>query len=171
MYWGVVGDLSNGLTSAPPPPSGSCGPTSNGGYTYGQLLQVQNAAFTQNEGIITMWWTPDFIHDRWKYDGLNYRLSKVSFPPYNTDCGKNRRSDGCSTDITVRQGTAAGSCDSPTEVLFKIFSKNLESNTYGFDFLRSMQLTNEEVGIMLGQWAFNASLNGGGFLLVCHRQV
>ena len=101
------------------------------------------------------------MHDKWKYSGTNFRLSKVSFPPYNQECAKHRAP--CVSDITLRQGTAKGSCDQPSEVLFKVFSKHLESDkyTYAFDFLKNMQLTNEEVSIMLGQWAWNATLNNG----------
>merc|ERR1711871_1191633 len=85
-------------------------------------------------------------------------------PPPNKVCVANRATDRCSTDVTLRQGTAAGACDHPNEVLFKVFSKQLESNTYAFEFLRNLQLTNSEVGEMLGKWAFDPNLNNGGAL-------
>ena len=106
------------------------------------------------------------MHDRWKFEGEKYRLTKVSFPPPSAACQKARSTKRCSADITERQGTAEGKCDNPNEVLFKVFSKNLEYNTYAFEFLRNMQLTNEEVGIMLGQWAWNTTLNNGECIIL-----
>ena len=112
-----------------------------------------------------MWWEPDFMHDKWRYTDLKYRLTKVAMPPPNKVCVANRASanDRCSTNVTTRQGTALGNCDHPNEVLFKVFSKQLESNTYAFEFLRNLQLTNSEVGEMLGKWAFDPNLNNGAF--------
>jgi len=136
----------------------------NDSYSYGQMIQVLRAANETKSNIIMWWWKPDGLV--LEFAGSDAELHPVTLPPASEICVAKRVGPGvngrCSSDISVRRGTKAGSCDNDHHALKKVVCSRLYSDTYdvspprrspAYDFIKSIQVTDLEMEDMLKHWA------------------
>jgi hypothetical protein len=103
------------------------GPREDGGYSYGQMQQIFEAAGLQNENILIWWWEPESLTEKWRVDP-KWKLTSIILPDFTKECNLRRptMSEKCSASPLQRQGLqSASGCNNPIELLSKVFSKGL----------------------------------------------
>ena len=103
------------------------GTRDDGGYTYGQMQEIYEAAGRLNENVLMWWWEPETIMERWKLD-KKWKLTSIELPDYSEECNDLRpiTTEKCSADPFIRVGKKTGSgCANPIELLTKVFSNGL----------------------------------------------
>jgi hypothetical protein len=169
------------LPSGEPMALKTAGPLEDGGYSYGQMLQIYEAAGLQNENILIWWWEPTPDLEKWRVDA-KWKLTPIVLPDYNKDCVAKRptHAEKCSATQAERQGRASHSggapglnagCSNPIELLSKIFSKGLRSQlktdysdffgseiaavqTPSHGFLQSLQVDTPFLKELLYEWRY-----------------
>jgi len=133
----------------------------NGGYSYGEMIEIWNAANATTSDIMMWWWRPDAMLS--KYSGSDWSFQEILLPTVTDVCFKNRipPEDRCSTDISVRRGDPLGACDHEAHALLKIMSATMTTRTSsveevrrspGYPFVRALKVNDLEVQSMLNQW-------------------
>ncbi len=133
----------------------------NGGYSYGEMIEIWNAANATKSDIMMWWWKPDSMLS--KYMGSDYEFQEILLPTVTDVCFKNRISpeERCSEDISVRRGDPLGACDYEAHALLKIMSATMPTRTSsveevrrspGYPFVRALKVNDLEMQSMLNQW-------------------
>ena len=133
----------------------------NGGYTYGEELQIWRAANRTRSDVIMWWWQPEPLVEELSFSTWNFQ--EIILPTVTNKCFKSRVSvdDRCSEDITVRQGDPMGGCDEEAHSLQKIVSSVLSKQTRkkpetlrspGYPFVKALKITDLEIQSILNDW-------------------
>ena len=143
------------------------GPQEDGGYSYGQMTQVIEAAGQNDENVLVWWWEPEALLERYKLES-KWQMTSVILKDFSRTCQQSRpsRKKTCGTNSTARAGTNSnGGCDWPVELLTKALStglKNQEKNTDSFAttparrFLSGFRVSTEKVSEVLFNWRWSS---------------
>jgi len=155
LYWQEIAMASSGPLEP------------NGGYSYGQMLQIYTAAAETESDVIIWWWEPDRGFSI--YEGTNAAPQRVALPRPTMECNLYRESDSiqrCSDVLEDRLGAeSTGSCDQDTIQLGRLYSTGFQTATETDDMItRSPALKYLEKVIMpqyggiklLSEWSTQA---------------
>jgi hypothetical protein len=152
LYW-------NGITLIPDGPV-----QPNGGYDYGQMLQIWRAANATQSDVMFWWWRPDALIE--EFHGTNAQFQQVLLPEATDTCSRARvdTEARCSLDIMERRGSPEGACDQEAHALQKVFARSLRERTLdestttlasrspGYSILQSLKITDLEINHMIRTW-------------------
>ncbi|CAB9522519.1 Receptor-type guanylate cyclase gcy [Seminavis robusta] len=103
------------------------GPQGNGGYSYGEAVQIWSAANATKSPVAFMWWSPEPLPEL--YSGTDAEFTRIQFPTPTQECVNNRMdfSKQCDPDIPYEEkmGDPAGVCDTYPYPLKRILSTGL----------------------------------------------
>mmetsp|Transcript_5907 Transcript_5907/g.9296 ORF Transcript_5907/g.9296 Transcript_5907/m.9296 type:complete len:1013 (+) Transcript_5907:46-3084(+) len=100
-----------------------------GGYGYGSMVEILNAANYTKSNILFYWFTPDPTIQ--KFMGTDSEFLPLVLPPPDTVCLKSRTTikERCSTN-GAEDSSPEGACDAEMDSVQKVFVENLYDNTY-----------------------------------------
>jgi hypothetical protein len=136
--------------------------TPNGGYGYGNMIQIWKAANATKSDVMMWWWQPEALLE--EFSSSDTHSFQLVLLPTSTDvCYAARISseDRCSDDITTRRGDSMGACDNEAHALQKIISSSLGkqnmmlphvSHSPGYEFIRSLKITDLEMQNLFKRW-------------------
>lgn len=131
----------------------------NGGYSYGQMLQILTAANTTRQDIMMWWFSPDMTEQL--YVGTDSELTRVRLPQPSEACLESRPPDKCSNNREERLGIIQGSCDYATNQLSTVISTGLLTATTlkddidrspALDFFRQIRMPALSLETLLRDW-------------------
>jgi len=143
------------------------GPESNGGYSYGEAVQIWQAALATKSPVIMTWWTPEPFYEQ--FIGTAAEFTRVLFPPPTQECQDNRIDFriACAADSTLEQrmGDPLGVCDTFPQNLKKVLSTALYEISYSlglaedeafqspaYDAVRSFKMDNLQLDRIFKYW-------------------
>ena len=159
-------------------PLKTAGPRTDGGYSYGQMQQIFEAAGELNENILMWWWEPEAMLEKWKVNP-KFKLTSIGLTDYTEECNENRPTsvEKCGTTSDARAGINSKSgCANPVELLTKTFSNGLREQltawtnltrskthvqTPGHGFLDRLQIDTPFIKKVLYEWRWENP--GGGY--------
>jgi hypothetical protein len=102
----------------------------SGGYSFGQMFEIWEAANATKSDVMMMWWYPETSFQ--KYLRTDSEFSKVNLPPTTQQCieAMVTEEDRCSEDQAIRIGESEGACDYPAIPLQKAASAGLYQAVY-----------------------------------------
>ncbi|CAB9530678.1 Metabotropic glutamate receptor-like protein [Seminavis robusta] len=105
----------------------------NRGYTYGEKLQIWQAANATKQNVVMNWYSPDPTY-QW-YRGTEAEFQEVQLPPPSPNCVRHRVSveERCSENLEDRVGAPEGACGAETQTLEKVVVRNLYDTIYHLD--------------------------------------
>lgn len=138
--------------------------SNSSGYTYQQLSDMWAAANATRSNLMTMWWTPEAMHQASL--GTESEMQKITLTWPTQKCFENRvssRSRCLYEDPVERYGDAAGSCDEAPQLLHKVVATNLYSAIYdsgipeamrspAYDAIQAYKITELQYGEILAAW-------------------
>ena len=98
----------------------------NGGYSYGEMVQIWNAAEATRSPVMMWWWRPgDPLFQ--KFRGRPGQFEPVTLPETTAACteGAVSSDDRCDADPMVRVGDHVGACGQGPETLHKLIASSL----------------------------------------------
>lgn len=133
----------------------------NGGYSYGQMIQIWRAANATKSHVAFWWWTPDATIEEFR--GTDFEFQRVLLPDPTSHCRASRIApeDRCSEDLETRQGGPNGACDNEVNSLQKVVASSLRDlnldipkadRSPGFDAIKNIKVTHLAMNIMLREW-------------------
>mmetsp|Transcript_28694 Transcript_28694/g.57251 ORF Transcript_28694/g.57251 Transcript_28694/m.57251 type:complete len:909 (-) Transcript_28694:96-2822(-) len=139
----------------------SNGPGSTGSYTYGQQIEVLEAAVATQSDILFYWWTPDYTLQ--SYMATKNELQKINLANPTQKCMDSRISveQRCSKDPSDWIGKMEGSCDAAPYALQKLIASNLREKIYnvdealrspGYDIIKSITISNLQLEQIFEIW-------------------
>jgi ABC-type proline/glycine betaine transport system substrate-binding protein len=110
---------------------GSAGPS--GGYTYGEKIQIWQAANATKQNVVMNWYSPDPTY-QW-YRGTEAEFQEVQLPPPSPGCVRKRvtEEERCSADAAVRVGSPEGACGAEIDTLEKVVVENFHETIYNLN--------------------------------------
>jgi hypothetical protein len=137
----------------------------NGGYSYGQMIQIWRAANATQSHAIIWWFTPSATIEEFR--GTDFEFQPVLLPEPTSTCRVARLNpvDRCSEDPEIRRGAAKGACDNEANSLQKVVASSLRNinleipkadRSPGYDAIRNLKVTHLDMNTMLRAWV------GGG---------
>ncbi|CAJ1968191.1 unnamed protein product [Cylindrotheca closterium] len=136
----------------------------NGGYGYGEMIQIWNAANATKSHVIMHWFEPDAVVEVFR--NTDFEFTRIYLPPASLQCKEERLSvaDRCSADPMVRRGTEVGSCDNGAHVTKKVIARSLRDSTLeaalvdqspAYSFIQNFNMDQLEINEMLGHFVAN----------------
>ncbi|KAL3927658.1 MAG: hypothetical protein SGBAC_012995 [Bacillariaceae sp.] len=133
----------------------------NGGYAYGEMIQIWNAANATKSHVIMHWFEPDAVVEVFR--NTDAEFTRIYLPPASLQCEAERLTvaDRCSVDPVVRRGSKAGSCDNAAHVTKKVIARSLRDTTLAattvdqspaYNFIQNFNMDQLEINEMLGHF-------------------
>mmetsp|Transcript_42195 Transcript_42195/g.101915 ORF Transcript_42195/g.101915 Transcript_42195/m.101915 type:complete len:969 (-) Transcript_42195:2251-5157(-) len=133
----------------------------NGGYAYGEMIQIWNAANATKSNVIMHWFEPDAVVEVFR--NTDAEFTRIYLPPASLQCEAERLTvaDRCSEDPVVRRGTKVGSCDNAAHVTKKVVARSLRDTTLAaaavdqspaYNFIQNFNMDQLEINEMLGHF-------------------
>lgn len=94
----------------------------NGGYSYGQMIQIWRAANATQSHVVMWWWTPDATIEEFR--DTPFQFQQVLLPEPTSECREARidPEDRCNADPVVRRGETDGGCDNESNSCKSLFA-------------------------------------------------
>lgn len=133
----------------------------NGGYNYGEMIQIWNAANATKSHVIMHWFEPDAVVEVFR--DTDAEFTRIYLPPASLQCEAERLTvaDRCSEDPVVRRGSKVGSCDNAAHVTKKVIARSLRDMTLAaevvdqspaYNFIQNFNMDQLEINEMLGHF-------------------
>eukprot|EP00934_Nitzschia_sp_Nitz4_P004372 Nitzschia sp. Nitz4//scaffold277_size25017//9057//13286//NITZ4_008346-RA/size25017-snap-gene-0.31-mRNA-1//1//CDS//3329545341//4362//frame0 len=162
----------------------SGGSDGNGGYSYGELVQIWQAANATKSDVMMTWWTPETMYEQ--FVGSEAEFTQVLLPPVTDECVVARADPvyTCSDNETLKFGDPAGVCDWPILNLKKVVTATLGASSEfpsdrkalwspAYEAILDLEMTSLQYSNIFQAW-FNIGVDGWGFDLreaTCHWVV
>mmetsp|Transcript_34240 Transcript_34240/g.102525 ORF Transcript_34240/g.102525 Transcript_34240/m.102525 type:complete len:928 (-) Transcript_34240:190-2973(-) len=143
----------------------SDGNETNGGYTYGELVDIWYAANATKSDVIGLWFSPDATFST--FARSDSALTQVLLPTTSQECLDNRvdmakRCDPDATEIDL-YGDSKGACGENHVTTRKMAVENMQSNinthanpksrmSPAYDVYEAFSFTSVEINDIMGDW-------------------
>jgi len=130
----------------------------NGGYTYGRLTEIFQAANATKSNLLIYWWTPEALYQ--DFLGTDSELMNVQLRPPDQACVEARVSseERCAGDL----GSPMGACDGEAHSLLKLITNNLLPEIYAqpealrspaYRAIKALTISELQLGQILDYWS------------------
>jgi hypothetical protein len=148
----------------------------NGGYSYGEMLQIWDAANATRSDVIMWWYEPDPAVEAFRE--TDFAFTKVHLPSPSVECRESRVSpeDRCSADPLVRRGAIEGSCDNIGHTTKKVIASSLRDTTAstpevdkspGYSAIRNFNIDDLDLIVILKNYVDNGKTAHAAREAVC----
>eukprot|EP00980_Cylindrotheca_fusiformis_P004722 scaffold1004_cov105-Cylindrotheca_fusiformis.AAC.5 len=149
----------------------------NGGYAYGEMLQIWAAANATKSDVIMWWYEPDSLVEA--YRGTDFEFTKIHLPSPSVECRESRTSpeDRCSADPLVRLGGVKGSCDNIPHTTKKAIASSLRDvslsseevdRSPGYYYIRNFNVDELEISDILNEFVKRGRTGQAARDVVCN---
>ena len=130
----------------------------NGGYTYGRLTEIFQAANATKSNLLIYWWIPEALYQ--EFLGTESEFMNVQLRPPDQACVEARVSseERCAGDL----GSPVGACDGEAHSLLKLITNNLLPETYAqpealrspaYRAIKAVTISELQLGQILDYWS------------------
>ena len=137
------------------------GPGVAGGYPYGRMVDIYNAANYTKSNVLFYWFTPDALMQ--EYLDTDAEFQRVLLPPSTEECTESRVTidQRCSENPEDRIGDPAGACDAEAHSYQKLIVSNMYERTYAqpepsrspaYDAIKAMKFSDLQLEYMFRRW-------------------